>query len=139
MKSRQRILCLDIGKRKVGIAISDAGAQLARDLKKIPFSQLMTELEKLILEYPGLCEIVIGLPLNMNGTEGKQAEEVRQVGAEINAKFNLKIHWQDERLSSWEARQNLIELGYKPNQIEELEDQMAAKGILQAFLDRQSH
>lgn len=129
-------LCLDIGAKKVGIAVSDRTANFARDLKMIPFKRLEDELQNLITEFAEIEALVIGLPLKQGKIIGEAAEKIMKIGHGLEKKFNLPVYFEDERLTSWDAREILKEMGYKPDKIKELEDQVAAKLILQAFLSR---
>ncbi len=132
MQNKGKLLCLDLGK-KVGIAISDSTWTLARGIKTVNIKDLKIELKK-IINQEKICGLVIGLPINMDGTPAKSSEETIQFGEELSKEFNLIVKFQDERLSSWAARELLHELGYKADKIRALEDQTAAKIILESFL-----
>jgi putative holliday junction resolvase len=130
-----RLLGLDIGKRKVGIAISDQTNTLARAIKKVQVRELRYEILCLIETNPDIEGFVVGLPLKMNGELGEAAEELMQVGKELAEEFKVKLFFEDERLTSWAARELLQELGYNSRQIAHFEDQTAAQLILQSFLN----
>ena len=127
-----RLLCFDIGKKKVGIAISDKTKTVARALKKIHFNQLRKELQSLLTENTDIEGLVIGLPQSKSG---EAAIIIKQIAENLKAEFHIPVYFQDERLTSWEARENLKEAGYTPEQIKEKEDETAAQIILQSFLE----
>jgi len=117
------------------MAISDQTLTLARALKTIPSHQLQKEL-LLIFKQEEIKALVLGLPLEMGGAVGQAARGIFYVGYSLSAHMHRPVYFQDERLSSWDARERLREAGYKPRKIRELEDQVAAKIILQEFLDQ---
>lgn len=133
-----RLLGLDIGKRKVGLAISDKTNTLARAIKKVHMRELRYEILCLLEENNDIEGLVIGLPLKMNGEQGDAAKELLEIGRELAEEFGLKVFFEDERLTSWEARELLKELGYNPRQIAHFEDQTAAQLILQSYLNNRS-
>ena len=133
-KKSGKLLCLDLGTKKVGLAISDESLKFARDLKTVDRRFLSVELKK-ILEKERVFGFVVGLPLRKDGSECTASEKLRLTGKELADEFGLEVYFQDERLSSWDARSYLREMGYKPAKVLELEDQLAAKLILQSFLD----
>lgn len=136
-----RILALDYGKRRIGVAVSDPTATIASPLttlvrragKRPPWREM-----KEIVEQREISEIVIGLPLDLAGQEGEWAAEVRTFGAEVERRFGLPVHWVDERLSSVraEAAVRSIGLGKKKREQKERIDSAAAAIILQDYLER---
>ncbi|MDJ0625129.1 MAG: Holliday junction resolvase RuvX [Candidatus Caenarcaniphilales bacterium] len=126
-----RLLGLDIGSKKVGIAISDKTLTVARPLKTVLFKQLQTELKEILIEYNDVEGLVIGLPVSQSG---EKAEQIKLIGQKLNRVFQLEVFYEDERLTSWEAREILKDEGYNVTKIKELEDQVAAKLILQSYL-----
>ncbi|MDX1921378.1 MAG: Holliday junction resolvase RuvX [Candidatus Caenarcaniphilales bacterium] len=127
-----RYLGLDLGKKKVGIAISDETGIIARALKTVPKASLVKELNSLKQTYPTLLGLVVGLPKSKSG---KAEKETKAFAQKLQKLCGLAVYFQDERLTSWDAREILKEQGHKPERIAELEDQMAASLILQSFLD----
>ncbi len=123
---------LDIGRKKVGIALSDRTLTVARHYKTVFFADLKPEIKK---HLPNLKGLVIGLPLRMDGSIGSAAEEVKQIGQELSIALALEVFFHDERLTSWEARERLKEMEYSSAQIKELEHQVSAQFILQSFLN----
>jgi putative holliday junction resolvase len=135
-----RILGLDVGARRIGLAISDPlgitaqGLEtLQRQNKRSDFSRL----ELVILEYK-VAEMVIGLPLRMTGAEGVQAERMQTFAEEIRRRFRLPVHLWDERLSSAQANRLLRETDMSIKRRGEVVDQMAAVLILQSWMDARS-
>ncbi len=126
-----RYLGLDIGSKKTGFACSDQGGEIAVGKGKFFTADLPAQLVKILAEHGPFGAIVIGLPKSKSGDAEKamalQAERVSELAA-------LPVYFQDERLSSWEARERLRAFGYKREKVAELEDQEAAKIILQEYL-----
>ena len=135
-----RILGLDVGSRRIGLAISDPlgitaqGLEtLQRQNKRFDFSHL----EQVIREHR-VAEIVIGLPLRMAGGEGIQAEKMQVFAEEVRRRFRLPVHLWDERLSSAQANRLLRETDMSIKRRGEVVDQMAAVLILQSWMDARS-
>jgi len=135
--SSARILAIDHGARKIGLAVSDELGLTAQGLptyqrtnKRDDFNHL----RRLIREY-GVREIVVGLPLRMSGVEGAQAEKVQAFAEELRGKFKLPVHLFDERLTSVEANRVLRETEMSIRRRAEVVDQLAAVLILQSFLE----
>jgi putative Holliday junction resolvase len=135
-----RILGLDVGSRRIGLAISDPLGITAQGLetlhrqnKRFDFSQL----EQVIREHR-VAEIVIGLPLRMTGGEGVQAEKMQAFAEQVRRRFRLPVHLWDERLSSAQANRLLRETDMSIKRRGEVVDQMAAVLILQSWMDARS-
>jgi putative Holliday junction resolvase len=134
-----RILGLDVGARRIGIAISDPLGITAQGLdtlhrqnKRLDFEKL----EKIVREY-GVTQIVVGLPLRMSGLEGTQAEKMQLFAEELRKRFQLPVHLWDERLTSAQANRLLRETEMSIKRRGQVVDQMAAVLILQSFMDSQ--
>jgi len=135
-----RILAVDYGGRRIGIAISDPTRTIAAPLttlmrrpgKRPPWA----ELTRLVSEHEA-TELVVGLPLDLSGGEGEWAAEVRAFGAELSRRTGLPVHWVDERLSSVEAERAVRGMGLRRSQREDKAriDATAAALILRGFLD----
>jgi putative Holliday junction resolvase len=133
----RRVLALDLGERRIGVALSDVYGSLANPLTTIaatPRPQAIREIIKLIDEYQ-VVELVIGLPLTLRGEIGPQAQVVKSFAAEIAKAISIPVHFFDERLSSAAADQMMRELGIKPEKRKQHIDQIAASIILQDYLD----
>ncbi len=135
-----RILALDWGTKRIGVAVSDELQMTARGVEVIT----LTSREKLFADVKNLCEnfdavaLVIGLPLNFDGTESAGATEARAFAASFAEKLYIPVFLQDERLTSREAEENLREQGYDWREIKKLVDKEAAAIILRDFLTKQN-
>jgi putative Holliday junction resolvase len=136
---KKRILGVDYGSKRIGIAISDPLNIIARGLKVLSNSpHALTEIKCLALEYE-VELIVVGMPLNLKGERGQKGDEVTLFVNEIKNATGLEIVEWDERFSSHTAHQTLREMGVKKRQRQSKEkiDEMAAAIILQGYLDSQ--
>jgi putative holliday junction resolvase len=132
-----RVLGLDVGSRRIGVAISDLLGITAQGLETIQRRNKRTDLaalEKVIREND-VSEIVVGLPLRMSGAEGIQAEKMRVFVDELRKRFKLPVHLWDERLTSAQANRLLRETEMSIKRRGEVVDQMAAVLILQSWME----
>jgi putative Holliday junction resolvase len=134
--SVQRILAIDFGARKIGLAVSDQLGLTAQGLPTYYRSNKKTDFDHLrrVIKQFGITEIVMGLPLRMSGIEGIQAEKVQVFAEELRRKFKLPVHLFDERLTSVEANRLLRETEMSIRRRAEVVDQLAAVLILESFL-----
>ena len=135
--ARRRILGLDVGARRIGIAVSDPLGLTAQGLPTLQRRNRrydQSELRRVVREY-GVSEIVIGNPLSMSGQSGAQAEKMAAFAGQIEQELSLPVHLWDERLSTAEAHRLLDETGIRDARRKEVIDKMAAVLILQSFLD----
>jgi putative Holliday junction resolvase len=128
---------MDVGSKKIGLAISDLLGITAQGLdtlhrqnKRTDFAQL----ERVIREHD-VTEIVMGLPLRMNGVKGPQAEKMQAFAEEVRRRFKLPVHLWDERLTSAQANRLLRETEMSIKRRGAVVDQMAAVLILQSWMD----
>jgi len=133
-----RCLSLDVGDKTVGIAVSDPLGLTAQGVKTISRTSIkndIKELGELIKEFE-VDKLIIGLPKNMNGTEGERCEIVRKFAAKILAAYPEveQIFW-DERLSTVAAEKSLIAADVSRKKRKKIIDKMAAVYILQGYLD----
>jgi putative Holliday junction resolvase len=132
-----RYLCIDLGDKRTGIAMGDDETGLISPIEVIVMprgeAQLNAVLKSIDQQRPGA--IVLGLPLNMDGTEGRAAKSVREFAAQLGTKTKLPIHFQDERLTSYAADQRMSQSGRTHKQKKELRDALAAAEILRDFFD----
>jgi putative holliday junction resolvase len=138
MSAKPRIIGLDIGDRRIGVAISDPLGYTAAGLETITRTNTDNDI-KLVHELAqrhGAVTVVIGLPLNMDGTVGPQAEKVKSFGRKLARATDLPIVYEDERLTTISAIRTLTLQKVKTGQNKELVDKQAAAIILQKFLDR---
>jgi putative holliday junction resolvase len=135
--SIHRILGLDVGARRIGIAVSDPLGITAQGLETLHRKNKRHDLEyfkKLIRDYE-IKEIVVGLPLRMSGAEGTQAEKIRAFAEDLRKRFNLPVHFLDERLTSAVANRLLRETDMSIEKRGKAVDRMAAVLILQGWMD----
>jgi len=132
-----RIIGLDHGAKRIGVAVGDTETGMAFAREAIKRRNLSDDLATV----GGLCSregaglVVVGLPLNMDGSEGDQAAAARAFGAAVE-RIGLEVAYEDERLTSWEAGRRLAEAGRRPRRGSGELDSTAARLILQQYLDR---
>lgn len=137
-----RVLALDVGRRRVGLALSDPSATLARPYKTLTVSdadaldQVVGEIGRLMADDDGLGVVVVGLPRHLDGTPSAQTVQVEHFIAALRARVEVGIATEDERLSSREAESRLAlrERDWKKRKAQL--DAAAAAVILQDYLDR---
>lgn len=137
-QANKRVLALDVGNRRIGLAVSDPLGITAQPLPTLLRKSKradMNALRELVAEN-GVQEIVIGLPLRMGGEDSAQTERVRKFAEELGSTLHLPIHFLDERLTSWEAHQMLDASKFDRLQRKGKVDQIAAVLILQAYLQK---
>ena len=135
MEKKNLILGFDFGEKRIGIAISDVGQDIASSLVVLNNDkELFTKIDKIIKEY-NPSGFVIGLPKNLDGAIGAIAKKVYKFGIEIHTKFSLPIAFYDERFSSKLAENILIEFDLSRNKRKKVIDKLAAAHILQNALD----
>lgn len=132
-----RIMALDIGDARVGVAISDPGERVASPVCVLPAQEVRSCARsfKRVLEDWEPELLVSGLPMTLEGEEGPQAQHVRQFAQEVAAGCGLPIEFADERLSSREAKRILREKGLTEKAMRGKVDMIAASIFLQSWLD----
>ena len=135
-----RILGLDVGDKRIGVAVSDPTGMLVTPLITIHRKNMRTDVERLaaLVTEQEAEMVVVGLPKNMDGTEGDQARKVRSLAKQLASATKLPIEFEDERLSTFSAIESLVERGVKTGHNRDLVDMEAAAIILRGFLDRRS-
>ena len=138
MSGKPRIIGLDVGDKRIGIAISDPLQYTAAGLETIKRFNMDRDVRAVmeIAARHGAMTVVIGLPLNMDGTSGEQAEKVKSFGRKLARIMDVPIIYEDERLSTISAIRTLTLQKVKTGKNRELVDMQAAAIILQRFLDR---
>jgi putative holliday junction resolvase len=132
-----RVMALDVGDKKIGVAISDELLLTAQGRPTLRRKNLKSDLEilrRLAMEND-VQRIVIGQPLHMDGTPSTQSDRVARFSEELHKVLGLPIVFWDERLTSFEAEQHLEQMGMKWRQRREHVDKVAAMIILQNYLD----
>jgi putative Holliday junction resolvase len=133
-----RIVGLDVGERRIGVAVADERAPVALPVAVIERKELPADLDAIarLLQEQGAEVIVIGLPISLNGSLGPQAQAVEAFGRELSARLSLPIEYWDERLSTVEAQRRLASAGHRGPKAKARRDALAAAIILQGYLDR---
>ncbi len=136
-----RLMGLDFGSVTVGVAVSDPLMITAQEVETITrkhpdkLRKTYARIEELIKEYE-VGELVLGLPLNMNNSEGFRAEETYKVKEDLERRTGLKVHMVDERLTTDQANKILEECNVAAKNRKKVIDQVAAAIILQSYMDQ---
>lgn len=136
-----RILGLDFGSKTCGVAISDEllltaqGVEIVRRQAPNKLRQTLARIEAIIESYGGVDRIVLGLPKNMNDTEGERCEKTREFAAMLEKRTGLPVILWDERLTTVAADEAMIEMGIRREDRKKYVDEIAAMLILQEYLD----
>lgn len=132
-----KILGIDFGKRRIGLALSDDYGWSAQGLTTITRINTETDLSRLkeIIALYQVEEVVVGLPRHLNGTLGTQAEEVMSFVNQLHKNFNLPVVTWDERLSSVAAEKILLEADVSRKKRKKVIDKLAAAIFLQSYLE----
>jgi len=135
-----RILGLDVGERRIGIAVADERVRVALPVTVVERSDLPVDLDGIarLVQEQGAEAVVIGLPISLNGTLGPQAQAVKAFGQELSARLSLPIEYWDERLSTVEAERRLASAGRRGPKARARRDAAAAAIVLQGYLDSQA-
>jgi putative holliday junction resolvase len=133
-----RILGLDVGSRRIGIAVSDPLGITAQGLDTLQRRNKRTDLAalELVIRQYAVREIVVGLPLRMSGAEGTQSGKMQVFAEDLRKRFRLPVHLWDERLTSAEANRLLRETDLSIEKRAKAVDRMAAVLILQGWMER---
>lgn len=135
-----RLLGLDIGEKRVGVAISDPAGRVATPLAVVDSTAAQrdgAELARIVAEYEvGL--VVVGLPLTLEGEPGPQARRVRTLAQRMTRHLEVPVDFVDERLSSAEAKRRMRESGVSERAMRGSVDMVAASLLLQAYIDERA-
>ena len=137
-----RVMALDYGDATVGVAVSDPlfltaqGIEIIRREKETHLRPTLRRIGELIDEYH-VEAIVLGLPLNMDGSKGPRALKTEKFRDTLEKRFRLPVYMTDERLSSFEAEEEMREAGIKPSEFKKHVDRIAAQIILEEW--RRNH
>lgn len=131
-----RYLAVDLGAKRTGLAAGDDVVRLVQPVEvvQVPRGPALLDALARAVDRHGPDELVVGLPLNMDGTEGAGAKEAREFGALLAARAGIPVRFQDERLSSFEADERMARSGRTHREKRELRDALAACAILEAWL-----
>lgn len=133
----KRIMGVDYGKARIGIALSDELQMLAHPAETIAVAKTPNPMARIaaITQEKNVARIVVGLPRNMNGSEGTSAEEARAFAEKLKAVVACEVSLLDERLSTVAAHRALQAAGKKTRETRGYIDQVAAQMLLQGYLD----
>lgn len=130
-----KFLAIDYGSRRTGLAVCDPSQTICSPLAVLNSTRdLIAQIAKFI-KTENAEAVVIGLPLNMDDSEGPQAKSIRAFAADLAKSIEIQIHFQDERLTSFAADEKLDMTDLSPAQKKQRRDAVAAADILQTFLD----
>jgi len=135
---RLRLLGLDLGEKTIGIALSDTLLSVATPMQTLKRGKFAADASRLdiIISEQGVGGLVVGLPLNMDGSDGPSAQSARAFGRNWAARSPLPVVFQDERLSTSAVTRTLLEADASRKRRSDVVDKMAAAYILQGALDR---
>jgi putative Holliday junction resolvase len=130
-------MALDVGGRRIGVALSDTTRVLASPLTTLraePRDRVLSEIAALVQRHE-VAEVVVGLPLTLSGEIGPQAHAIQLFVERLKGVLTAPIHMFDERLTTVAAERMMVDLGMRPEQRKARIDEVAASIILQDFLD----
>lgn len=138
LKSGGRLLGLDLGTKTIGMALSDVTCAIATPLSTIQRKKFIHDLKLLteVIAEHNITAIVIGLPLNLDGSEGPRAQATRAFARNVGQHTDIPLIFWDERLSTAAVERTLLEADTTRKRRAEVIDKMAAAYILQGALDR---
>ena len=132
-----RVMALDVGGRRIGVALSDTTRVLASPLTTLraePRDRVLDEIAALVQRHE-VVEVVVGLPLTLSGEVGPQAHLIQLFVERLKGVLTAPIHMFDERLTTVAAERMMLDLGMRPEQRKARIDEVTASIILQDFLD----
>lgn len=137
LQAGERILCIDPGEKNLGIALSDTSRTVANPhsiIRRTKFTDVAANMKK-IIENENVGGIIVGLPINMDGSEGPSAQSARALASNIETKLLIPTSLWDERLSTSAVTRTLISADTSRKRRSEVVDKIAAAYILQGALD----
>jgi len=132
------IVALDLGKRRIGVAATDASGLAVHPLGTVERRNLKYDLEAIAALIAGRevdC-VIVGLPLNMDGSEGPAALTAREFARQLTESLGVRVELYDERLTSFEAKERLKQISLRRSKRKPAIDQIAAMVILESWLSR---
>lgn len=141
LRRGQRLMGVDLGTKTIGLALSDVSLSVASPLETIRRTKFGADAAALLAlaKLHDVAGLVMGLPLNMDGTEGPRCQSTRAFVRNLEKLSNLPVIFQDERMSTQAVTRTLLEADVSRARRSELVDKMAAAHILQSTLDRLRH
>jgi putative holliday junction resolvase len=133
----KRWLALDLGTVRIGVALSDPLGLTAQPLTVLKVSSAKDDISQIgkLVDENKVNRVIVGLPLNMDGTEGAQAKKVRQFTGKLAERLNVPVFYADERLTSRQAERAMIEGNARREKRRQKIDQVAAALLLQGALE----
>lgn len=132
----KRYIALDYGGKRIGVAVSDPMGSMALPRDFIPNDKSFLLTLKEMLKEDDIADVVIGLPVQMDGQDSVTTTRVRKIGMQIEKQLKVAVHFQDERLSTQAVERELIGFDVSRKKRKTLVDSGAAAFILQSFLDK---
>jgi putative Holliday junction resolvase len=133
-----KYLAIDYGNKRTGLATCDPNETIATPLTVLTTGKDLPNKIAQIMESENVDAVIIGLPINMDGSEGFQAKHVRQFAEQLEKQLNMTIHFQDERLSTFGAQEKLEQTDLSKKTKSRRLDAVAAAQILQDFLENKN-
>jgi putative Holliday junction resolvase len=132
-----RVMALDLGEKRIGVAVSDEQRMIARSYAVLKRKSRRDDYERFvrIIEEQQIRLLIVGLPIMLNGEEGRQAIWVRDYAEELRGCLNIPVKFWDESLTTIEAKASLRARGYGHKRMQAKVDAVAAAIILQSYLD----
>ena len=136
-KPNQRILALDLGKKRIGLAVSDELGITAQGLPTLQRTNIRQDLDQLggLIEGWRVGEIVLGKPLHMSGDESRQTKYTQEFADRLASRFQIPVQFWDERLTTVQAERVLRESGISLEKRKQAVDRLAAVILLESYLD----
>jgi len=134
-----RVLALDVGKKRIGVALSDALRMIAQPygyVENQTEEQVLDELKQ-IIEKEQVNQVVVGMPKRLDGSKGELAQLSKELGNQIRNQLDMPVKFWDERYSTHAAERMLLEADVRRNKRKQVIDQTTAAWILQGYLDAQ--
>lgn len=137
--SRGRILGVDVGTVRIGLALSDVEHIVATPFRTIAGADHQQAIREIcdVIEAHDIRALVVGMPYDLDGTEGRAARRTRRFVKRLQDRASIDVHWLDERLTSAQATRVLIQADMGRQKRKKVVDQVAASLILQSWLDAQ--
>jgi len=134
------VLALDVGKKRIGLAVSDAMGITAQGIETLERTRIREDLARLkeLAERWNVRTVLVGKPLHMTGSESRQSEYTREFAARLGEYLGLPIVFWDERLTSVEAERLLREAGAKLEERKQAVDRLAAVLLLESYLEHRN-
>jgi len=133
-----RYLAIDYGTKRTGLAICDSGETIASPLTVIQGQKELLKKITEVVETENVEAVVLGLPLNMDGSESSQTKLVLKFAEQLKENLHIPVHLQDERLSSFGAEEKLASAKFTKEKMRKRLDAVAAAEILEAFLEQKT-